>query len=111
MDAAAKVLSDIGGAIYKQEFVLELMRNQRPLPVSFLKYDWQSHRDLFHQLVHTSIMKLNETSMSKLFDLMLMCFKMQVLLTSTPSEIYTVTLNHLKEVMKIIQKGPTVQNI
>jgi len=56
-------------------------------------------------------MKLNETSMSKLFDLMLMCFKMQVFLTSSPMEIYAVTLNHLREVLKIIQKGPAVKNI
>lgn len=66
---------------------------------------------MFHQLVHTSIMKLNEASMSKLFDLMLMCFKMQVFLTASPVEIYNVTLNHLREVQKIIDKGPAIKNI
>jgi hypothetical protein len=56
-------------------------------------------------------MKLNEVSMSKLFDLMLMCFKAQVFLSSSPAEIYTITINHMKEVMRIIQKGPAIKNI
>jgi hypothetical protein len=80
------------------------MKNQKPLTIEFLK-------DLFNQLVHTSIMKLNETSMGKLFDLMVMSFKMQVFLSSSPCEIYQTTLNHIRELIRIIQKGPAIKNL
>lgn len=49
--------------------------------------------------------------MAKLYDLMLMCFKMQVFLAASSTEVYTITLNHLREVAKIIQKGPAFANI
>lgn len=103
-DAASKVLADIGGAIYKNDFVVELMKSQKPLTIEFLK-------ELFNQLVHTSIMKLNEVSMGKLFDLMVMAFKMELFLTSTPSEIYHVTANHIRELIKILHRGPAIKNM
>ncbi len=56
-------------------------------------------------------MKLNETSMSKLFDLMLMCFKAQVVLTSSPAEIFSLTVNHIKELIKLLGTGPAVTNV
>jgi len=47
-----------------------------------------STRQIFEKLAHSSIMKLNATSMSKLFDLMLMGFKYQVLSVTSPDELY-----------------------
>lgn len=56
-------------------------------------------------------MKLNEVSMGKLFDLMIMCFKAQIFLTCSATELYAVTMNHLKEVGRLLQKGPAYKNI
>jgi len=50
------------------KFVEELFR---PQPM----YTLQNTREIFERLAHSSIMKLNATSMQKLFDLMLMGFK------------------------------------
>lgn len=50
------------------KFVDELFRPQA-------MYTVQSSKEIFEKLAHSSIMKLNTTSMQKLFDLMLMGFK------------------------------------
>lgn len=39
-------------------------------------YTMVSTKQIFEKLAHSSIMKLNATSMQKLFDLMLMGFKL-----------------------------------
>jgi hypothetical protein len=51
-------------------------------------------------------MKLNATSMGKLFDLMLMGMKYQIISTTTPDEIYHVTMTHLTEMAKLVKGSP-----
>ena len=58
-------------------------------------YSMHSVRQIFDRLAHSSIMRLNESSMDKLFDLMTMGFKYQMLACSYPQELLHVTLNHL----------------
>lgn len=41
-------------------------------------YSSSSTREIFNKLAHSSIMRLNESSMDKLYDLMTMGFKHQV---------------------------------
>lgn len=48
-------------------------------------------------------MRLNSTSMGKLFDLMLMTVKLQILRTKFPEEIYQITLNHLNALIEILK--------
>lgn len=67
-------------------------------------------RQLFDKLVHTSIMRLNTSSMNKLFDLMLMTVKYQMLRTKFPEEIYQVTMNHLNCLLDILIKFDEVGN-
>ena len=62
-----------------------------------------STRAIFEKLAHSSIMKLNATSMGKLFDLMLMGLKYQVLSTATPDEIYHITLTHLLQTAALVK--------
>jgi hypothetical protein len=62
-------------------------------------------RQLFEKLAHSSIMRLNSTSMNKLFDLMLMSFKMQMLRTKFPEEIFQITMNHLNALLEILLHG------
>jgi hypothetical protein len=50
-------------------------------------------------------MRLNASSMSKLFDLMLMSLKLQLLRIKFPEEIYQITMNHLNELVEILVKS------
>ena len=45
---------------------------------------FRKRREIFKRMAHSSIMKLDPVSMEKLFYLMLMTFKKQVFLTSSP---------------------------
>ena len=47
-------------------------------------------------------MRLNSTSMNKLFDLMLMSIKLQLFRIKFPEEILQVTLNHLNALSELI---------
>jgi len=44
--------------------------------------------------------------MNKLFDLMLMGMKYQIISTTTPDEIYHVTMTHLTEMAKLVKGSP-----
>lgn len=46
-------------------------------------------------------MKLEKSSMEKLFYLVLMTFKRQIFLLSSPLELYTLTLTHLQDVVEL----------
>ena len=61
-------------------------------------------RTLFEKLAHSSIMRLNSSSMSKLFDLMLMAFKYQLLKMKNPEELLQITLNHLNSLVEIMSQ-------
>jgi len=56
---------------------------------------------LFRKFAHSSCMRLNEVSMSKLYDLMTMCLKYQIFLTRAPLELYSITLNHLDSIERM----------
>ena len=56
-------------------------------------------------------MKLNAPSMNKLFDLMLMGFKYQVMLTVSPEEIKDVTMKHLKSMQAMVGSGSTAEEL
>jgi hypothetical protein len=53
------------------QFIRELFKPQE-------MYTSSSTREIFNKLAHSSIMRLNESSMEKLYDLMTMGFKHQV---------------------------------
>ncbi len=67
-----------------------------------------SVRQIFEKLAHSSIMKLNATSMNKLFDLMLMGIKYQFLSCTHPDEIFTITMTHMNAVADLI-KGSSAE--
>lgn len=64
-------------------------------------------RTLFEKLAHSSIMRLNSSSMSKLFDLMLMAFKYQLLKMKYPEELLQITLNHMNSLIEIMTQFNT----
>lgn len=53
-------------------------------------------------------MKLNATSMNKLFDLMLMGVKYQFMSCASPDDLYHVTLTHLHSIADLI-KGSSAE--
>lgn len=64
-EKGVKVLTDIIKMLLNKNFVDPLFQSQKTLTMQFTK-------QLFDKMVHCSIMKLNEASFNKLFDLMLM---------------------------------------
>jgi hypothetical protein len=74
-EKATKVLQDVVMAMFSQEFIAELFTPQ-PL------YTNLSARQIFDRLAHSSIMRLSTSSMDKLYDLMTMGLKYQLLACS-----------------------------
>ena len=71
-DKSVKVLQDVVAAMFTTDFVGELFKPQ-PL------YSPKAARQIFDKLAHSSIMRLSTSSMNKLYDLMTMGFKYQLL--------------------------------
>uniref|UniRef100_A0A2L2YGU6 Protein OSCP1 n=2 Tax=Parasteatoda tepidariorum TaxID=114398 RepID=A0A2L2YGU6_PARTP len=87
-DKSNKVIEDILTTMLNDQFIEELFKPQN-------MYSRSAMQSVFEKLVHSSIMRLNTTSMSKLYDLMLMVFKYQVLNCRCAEDILLVTLNHM----------------
>ncbi|KAL4497693.1 hypothetical protein ABPG73_020790 [Tetrahymena malaccensis] len=97
-----QVLNDILRSLFSQQLFTELMKPQKIMQMSFFK-------TLITKMVHCSIMKLNEASMQKLIDLILMDFKAQIVNTMHPAELYDVTQNHFNGIINIMKNGPAVE--
>mmetsp|Transcript_101294 Transcript_101294/g.180005 ORF Transcript_101294/g.180005 Transcript_101294/m.180005 type:complete len:380 (-) Transcript_101294:76-1215(-) len=97
-----KVLCDVVRTMYYPRFIEELFKTQEI-------YSLQSTRQIFDRLAHSSIMRLNESSMDKLFDLMIMGFKLQLMSSTTPREVIDVTNNHLDELRRLAGDGDGVR--
>ena len=78
---AVKVLQEVIQCLFLENFVDQLFEPQNIFSIQFTK-------QIFIKIAHCSIMKLNETSMNKLFDLMLMGLKHQICTANYPQEIY-----------------------
>lgn len=96
-----KVLSDVVRTMYYPRFIEELFKPQE-------MYSIQSTRQIFDRLAHSSIMRLNESSMDKLFDLMAMGFKYQIMSCSAPQEMIDVTYNHLDVLKRLVGNASSV---
>ena len=96
-DKSIRVISDICKTLYDKKFQNELYAHKKP-------YKHQEVKIIFENLAHSSIMRLNATSMNKLFELMLMTLKLQILRTRYPEEIYQITVNHFEGVLSILKK-------
>jgi hypothetical protein len=59
-------------------------------------------RTMFQSFAHASVMRLNKTSMDKLYDLMVMCLKYQLTHLRTAVEIHAITLNHLDSLERML---------
>ncbi|XP_051574786.1 protein OSCP1-like isoform X3 [Myxocyprinus asiaticus] len=75
-----RVMNDIITTMFNKKFLEELFKPQE-------LYSKKALRTVFDRLAHASIMRLNQASMDKLYDLMTMAFKYQVLLCPRPKDI------------------------
>ena len=89
-DKSQRVLCDVVKTMFSRRFVEELFKPQ------FLYKD-RNVRQIFDKLAHSSIMKLNETSMGKLYSLMVMGAKFQIVRVATPCHLLDVTIEHLEQ--------------
>jgi hypothetical protein len=94
-DKSIKVIREVVSALFHNRLMQEFKK-----PNIVAKHE--RVRQTFECIVHSSIMKLNASSMSKLFELMLMTFKFQIVRTRYPEEIYKLTLNHLESIREIL---------
>ena len=95
-DKSSKVLVDVVRTMYNKKFIRELFKPQE-------MYKNDATRQIFDRLAHSSIMRLNESSMEKLYDLMTMGFKYQMLNCVSPRQLVTVSLNHMRNLQTIVQ--------
>nr|XP_045006263.1 protein OSCP1 isoform X2 [Jaculus jaculus] len=102
-DKARKVLNDIISTMFNKKFIEELFKPQD-------LFSKKALRTVYDRLAHASIMRLNQASMDKLYDLMTMAFKYQVLLCPRPKDVLLVTFNHLDTIREFIQDSPTILN-
>uniref|UniRef100_A0A2K5QF48 Organic solute carrier partner 1 n=1 Tax=Cebus imitator TaxID=2715852 RepID=A0A2K5QF48_CEBIM len=100
-DKARRVLNDIISTMFNRKFMEELFKPQE-------LYSKKALRTIYERLAHASIMKLNQASMDKLYDLMTMAFKYQVLLCPRPKDVLLVTFNHLDTIKGFIRDSPTI---
>lgn len=97
-EKAVKVLGDVIRTMFTPAFIEELFKPQEI-------YTNSSTKQIFDKLAHSSIMRLNKTSMDKLYDLMSMGVKYQLLSCASPIHYLQVTINHLEGLEKLIDPG------
>mmetsp|Transcript_26541 Transcript_26541/g.60528 ORF Transcript_26541/g.60528 Transcript_26541/m.60528 type:complete len:307 (-) Transcript_26541:1948-2868(-) len=101
-EKAKKVIGDILRTMFNPKFIAELFKPQE-------LYSSTSTRQIFERIAHSSIMKLSESSMDKLFDLMTTGFKYQVISCSTPAQLVDITLNHLDNLRSMVKEDQSLQ--
>jgi hypothetical protein len=95
-EKARKVLEDVIKTMYTPVFLEELFKPQE-------MYSNSSTKQIFDKLAHSSIMRLNKQSMEKLYDLMTMGVKYQLLSCTCPQQYLHVTLAHLDALVEIVK--------
>lgn len=89
------VMNDIAGIMLNEKFLDELFKPQEI-------YNRAALHNVFHDIAHSSLMRLNNGSMSKLYDLMTMVFKHQVFSAREPKDLILITLNHLDSMRYLV---------
>ncbi|XP_023489155.1 protein OSCP1 isoform X1 [Equus przewalskii] len=98
-----RVLNDIVSTMFNRKFMEELFKPQE-------LYSKKALRTVYDRLAHASIIRLNQASMDKLYDLMTVAFKYQVLMCPRPKDVLLVTFNHLDAIKGLIRDSPAILN-
>ena len=97
-DKARTVLEDVICSMFDPSLLNELFRREKA-------YTSAGTRALFDRLAHVSIMRLNTTSMDKLYDLISMGCKLQLMRASHPSHLLQICLNHTDEARALLHSN------
>jgi len=83
-----RILGVVLASLLQPSFVEELFRPREA-------YSVRATRIVFERIAHASVMRLNKQSMDKLFDLMAMGVKLQLLASPDPPSLLVITQTHL----------------
>ena len=100
-----KVMNDIVSTMFNRRFIDEIFNKHQPI------YSRRVLKTMFDKLAHASIMKLNSNSMDKLYDLMTMAVKYQVLMCHNPRHMIALTLNHLDAILSFVTCSTVIANV
>ena len=98
------VLRDILQALFSRDFLQALFKEQ---PVGA----FAETQSLFWKIAHSSIMRLNPSSMEKLYVLMVMGFKHQAMRCVAPEELCDLVLNHLEAIKELVDDKDVLDSI
>ncbi|XP_007576524.1 protein OSCP1-like [Poecilia latipinna] len=98
-----RVLNDVVGTMFSKSFMDELLKPQQ-------LYSHRTMKTVLTRLAHSSIMRLNPASMDRLYELMIMAFKYQVLLSPRPRDLLLISYNHLDAARAFVRDTPAVLN-
>ncbi|XP_054910960.1 protein OSCP1-like [Poeciliopsis prolifica] len=98
-----RVLNDVVGTMFSKSFMDELLKPQQ-------LYSHRTMKTVLTRLAHSSIMRLNPASMDRLYELMIMAFKYQVLLSPRPRDLLLVSYNHLDGARALVRDTPAILN-
>lgn len=93
-----KVLNDIITSMFNSTHFNTVFKRQCPFTLREIE-------ETFTKLAHSSVMKLNRSSMLKLLDLMTAGAKFQVLNARSPREYLTICTTHIKVVSQYVNKS------
>nr|XP_039257319.1 protein OSCP1-like [Styela clava] len=99
-----KVMGEIVVNMFSKTFMEDLFKPQAI-------YSRRAMRSLFEKLVHSSIMRVDADSMEKLYDLMVMTFKHQVIKCPNPRDLLQVTLNHFDEILQFVSSNAEAKKL
>ena len=100
-----QVMNDIVSTMFNRRFIEEIFTKHQPI------YSRRVLKTMFDKLAHASIMKLNSNSMDKLYDLMTMAVKHQVLRCHNPRHLIALTLNHLDAILGYVTCSTVTANV
>uniref|UniRef100_A0A3P8ZN50 Organic solute carrier partner 1a n=1 Tax=Esox lucius TaxID=8010 RepID=A0A3P8ZN50_ESOLU len=102
-DNTQKVMNDIIATMFNKAFMEELLKPQDV-------YSHRALRTVLTRLAHASIMRLNQASMDRLYELMVMAFKYQLLLCPRPRDLLLISYNHIDAIREFVRNTPSVLN-
>ncbi|KAK5910958.1 hypothetical protein CgunFtcFv8_005174 [Champsocephalus gunnari] len=98
-----RVMNGIVGAMFSKDFMDELLKPQQ-------LYSHRTLKTVLTRIAHASIMRLNPTSMDRLYELMVMAFKYQIFLCPRPKDLLLITYNHIDTIREFVKDTPVVVN-
>lgn len=96
------MLDDVTAALLNPKTLSSIFEEKSLIKVSFL-------RSTLESVVLSSIMKLDKNSMDKLFDLMIMMVKYQLIAATGPVEVILLTLNHIDAMRDMVSNSNAQQ--